>query len=110
MGGLFGILFALPFAAPLEVAANDILPLALLACLVMPLSFALINTGPRYLPAPEVSLLFLLEMVLGPLWVWLAIGEAPSEATLIGGAVLLAVLSAHAWLGLRDDRARRHTG
>jgi drug/metabolite transporter (DMT)-like permease len=46
----------------------------------------------RALLAPEIALLGLLEVVLGPLWVWLAVGEEPGSATLIGGAIVLAAL------------------
>ncbi|MDX1425147.1 MAG: EamA/RhaT family transporter, partial [Kiloniellales bacterium] len=63
---------------------------------VMPAATILIATGPRYLPAPEVSLILLLETVLGPLWVWLALGEVPSQRTFLGGAIVVAALAAHA--------------
>jgi drug/metabolite transporter (DMT)-like permease len=67
---------------------------------VLPLSFGLLTLGPRYLPAPEVSLLLLLETVLGPLLVWVAIGEAVSDSTLVGGVIVLIALAANAVLGL----------
>ena len=81
--------------------AGDIPWLLILCLFVSPVSFAMISAGPRYLPAPEVNLLLLLETVLGPLWVWMALAEIPSTQTLVGGAVLLAALSANALLGLR---------
>ncbi len=53
---------------------------------------ALLTIGARVLPPAEVALLSLLEVVLGPLWVWLAYGERPSTATLVGGAVVTAAV------------------
>jgi drug/metabolite transporter (DMT)-like permease len=47
----------------------------------------------RTLTAPEIALLALLEVVLGPLWVWLGAGEVPAGTTLIGGAIVIAALA-----------------
>jgi drug/metabolite transporter (DMT)-like permease len=47
----------------------------------------------RALLAPEMALLGLLEVVLGPLWAWLGAGETPALSTLAGGAVVLAALA-----------------
>jgi drug/metabolite transporter (DMT)-like permease len=55
----------------------------------MGVALALFSIGARLIPAPEAALLTLLEVVLGPLWVWLAISERPSDATLVGGAILI---------------------
>ena len=67
----------------------------------MPVAFGLIATGPRYIPAPEVALLLLLQTVLGALWVWIAVGETPHGATLVGGLLLIAVLAMHSVATLR---------
>ena len=61
----------------------------------------MITLGPRYLPAPEVGLIMLLETLLGPLWVWLVIREVPSIETLIGGAMILAALT---WMSIAAIR------
>jgi drug/metabolite transporter (DMT)-like permease len=58
----------------------------------MGLGLALLTVGARLLPSAEVALLSLLEVVLGPLWVWLAYGEEPAGATLVGGAVVTAAI------------------
>ena len=77
----------------------------------MPVAFGLIATGPRYIPAAEVALLLLLETVLGAFAVWVAVGEVPSLATMVGGVVLIAVLAAHSIATLRSlDLAAGPTG
>jgi drug/metabolite transporter (DMT)-like permease len=67
----------------------------------------MVRASPQ-LSAPEIALLALLEVVLGPLWAWLGAGEAPALATLAGGAVVIAALLLNelAALGVRV-RARR---
>ncbi len=101
LGNLATALISLPFAATLWVVPLDALWLGLLGVIVMPAGAALITTGPRYLPAPEVSLILLLETVLGPLWLWLALGEVPGERTFLGGAIVIAALAGHATTALR---------
>jgi len=89
------------WAAPFDVASEDLVLLAVLGLGVIPISHALITEGPRYLPAAEVGLIMLLETVLGPLWVWWVLGEVPMAVTFVGGAVILATLIAHSIAGLR---------
>lgn len=102
LAGFLFALAALPFAGELALSARDTVLLVLLGVVIVPLSFALITTGPRYLPAAEVSLIMLLEAILGPLWVWLVIGEVPPAATFAGGAVILATLAIHSLAALRS--------
>ncbi len=71
------------------------------AAVVLPLAFGLMAVGPRYLPAAEIGLLLLLETVLGPLWVWWALGEVPRDATLLGGGIVLLTLLLHTLWQLR---------
>jgi drug/metabolite transporter (DMT)-like permease len=104
LGGLLVALFAWPLAAPLSPTASDALFSALLGLVVLPISLVLIALGPRYLSAPEVSLIVLLEIVLGPYWVWLALGEEPGSRALVGGAIVLATLILHTAAGLRPSR------
>lgn len=106
LSGLISALLVLPLASPLSVVAQDVAALGLMGLVVLPLSFALIFIGPRYIPAPEVSLVLLLEAVLGPYWVWLALGEEPSGRTLVGGTVVLATLTIHSAIRLAGERYR----
>lgn len=74
---------------------QGVLPAILLTALViLPLSFFLLSQASRHTAAANVSLLLLLETVLGPLWVWLGTGEAPTWRMLTGGAVVIIALAA----------------
>jgi len=103
-------LLAPTFATPTAVAPSDTLWLFLLGVLVLPTAFGLLTIAPRHIPSPEVSLIMQLEAVLGPIWVWLGVGEVPPLATFVGGAIVLATLVAHSSLGVRAYRRRRATG
>jgi drug/metabolite transporter (DMT)-like permease len=99
-GLLLAIAMLLP-SQPLSLSGSDWFYMGVLGLVVIPVSFALTLAAPRYLPAPEVGLIFLLETVLGPFLVWLVLGEEPPVATLIGGVVLVTTLVAHAALSMR---------
>ncbi len=89
------------------VTAHDFGLLALLGVVQIGAGFSLITLGARYVPAAQVSLLALSEMVLAPIWVWLAVDEAPAMLTLAGGAVVLTAVVGPALAGLRHERAQR---
>jgi len=78
--------------------------LALLVLLVIPVSFALLTLAPRYITAPEVNMIMLLEMLFGPLLVWMVVDEAVPGTTIIGGALLFGVLLAHSLPAVRRSR------
>jgi len=82
----------LPFASPGQIAGDDIGWLAALGIGQIGLGFALLTVGARLIPAAQVGLITLLEVVLGPLWVWLALDERPSTLTLVGGAVVIVAI------------------
>ena len=67
--------------------------IALTGIFILPLSFVTLSYAARFVPSSTVSLIMLLETVLGPLWVWWGIGEAPSAMMLIGGGIVLTCLS-----------------
>ena len=104
IAGLFMAAFALPFATPLAVSGESFAYLALLGLVVLPLALALITIGPRYISAPEVSLLILLESILGPFWAWLALDELPTQETVFGGIIVISTLIIHTALTLRRNR------
>ena len=93
LGGALSSLIALPLALPLSASATDVLLLGSLGVFQLGLPCVLLVMASRALLAPELALLGLLEVVLGPLWAWLGAGEAPAAATLSGGAVVIAALA-----------------
>jgi drug/metabolite transporter (DMT)-like permease len=112
LGGIVSALITVAFAAPATIFVDplDTFYMALLGFVVIPIAFGLITLGPRYLPAPEVGLIMLLETVLGPLWVWMVIGEAPRPLAVVGGAIVIATLALHSVIRLRQIKASRHPG
>ncbi len=81
-----------PFASPGDIGGDDVGWLAALGIGQIGLGFALLTVGARLIPAAQVGLITLLEVVLGPLWVWLALDERPSTLTLVGGAVVIVAI------------------
>ena len=81
-----------PFASLGSATAQDWRLFAALGLFQMGVGLALLTVGARLLPPAEVALLSLLEVVLGPLWVWLAYEERPTAVTLVGGAVVTAAV------------------
>jgi drug/metabolite transporter (DMT)-like permease len=92
LGGAISCLIALPFALPFSASLKDVLLLAFLGVTQLGIPCMLLVIASRTLLAPEIALISLLEVVLGPLWVWLLVGEEPGRATLIGGSIVLAAL------------------
>jgi drug/metabolite transporter (DMT)-like permease len=88
---LLVLIFA-PFATPSEIGGADTVWLALLGAGQIGLGLVLLTIGARLIPAAQVGLITLLEVVLGPIWVWIALGEQPDTATLIGGAIVIAAI------------------
>lgn len=107
---MVALVTGLGFASPLAIDRSDALWLALLGIVVMPVAFGLLTLAPRHIPSPEVSLVMQLEALLGPLWVWLGIGEVPPLATFVGGGIVLATLVAHSALTLRAYRQHDRAG
>lgn len=86
--------------------AAEVIPYLILAGFVVTLAFALITLGPRYMPAPEVSLIMPLETVLGSYLGWLFLNEKPSTFTLVGGIIVIITLTIHSWLSLKNSRVK----
>ena len=89
---IFLIVAAGPFAEPGTIGSRDLLFMVILGVGQMGLGLAFLTLGARLIPAAEVALITLLEIVLAPLWVWLTISETPATATLVGGVVLIAAV------------------
>lgn len=92
LGGVFSALMMLPLTWPFQASQHDIAILATLGFFQLGFPCMLMVAASKSLSAPEISLLALLEVLLGPLWAWLGAGEMPAHATLVGGTVVLAAL------------------
>ena len=75
--------------APISISGRDFALLVAQGFVIQPVVFVLMVMGLRRIPAPDVSLIMLLEVVLGPLWVWMVIAEIPAVETFLGGGVVL---------------------
>lgn len=95
LGGALSCLVVLPLALPFQASGRDVALLAFLGFFQLGLPCMLLVIASRTLLAPEIALLGLLEVVLGPLWAWLGAGEVPAGATLLGGLVVLGALAAN---------------
>ena len=106
IGALLSAGAMLPRALPFQASAHDLTLLALLGVFQLAIPCLLVVRLTHVLPGPEIALLGLLEVVLGVLWAWLGAGEAPSAATLSGGALVIGALVANQVLALRSAPAR----
>ena len=95
------ILFIQSFPESLIIDLREFyLIIAMGICLFIALSF--ITLAPRYIPAYEVEIFFVLETILGPLWVWLIIHEQPTTKTIIGGICIILIIMLHTLSELRS--------
>jgi drug/metabolite transporter (DMT)-like permease len=101
LASVFSAIFAWRPARPLDVAPDDLALLALFGAAQLGLGLVMFMAGARLIPVAEASLIGVLESVLGPVWVWLALGETPAPAALLGGAIILTALVVHTALDLR---------
>ena len=104
IGAVLSALAMLPLAYPLQASAHDLGLLALLGVVQLAIPCLLAVRLTRELPAAEISLLGLLEVLFGVTWAWLGAGEEPSSATLIGGALVVAALVGNELLALTQER------
>ena len=89
------------------LSPQDAFFIALLCLFFLPVACVLIQIGPRYIPAAEVSLMLLLETILGSFLVWLFLGEVPTTLSLIGGAIVFSALVIHGWIEVKRYRQTR---
>jgi len=104
LGALISAAVTLPFALPFAASPRDLLVLATLGVFQLGVPCMLLVLVSRTLTAPEIALLALLEVVLGPLWTWLGAGEVPAGTTLLGGAIVLAALAGNEAAALAERK------
>ena len=103
VGKLFVATFALLFIESFTLVGKDLLIVPLMCILCVAIPFVLVTIAPRFIPAAEVNLFFLLETIIGPIWVWLIIKEQPSLETLQGGLVIITTIAIHSYLKLKNS-------
>jgi drug/metabolite transporter (DMT)-like permease len=101
IGKMFVALFAMFFIETYALVEQDliIVPLMCIMCVAIP--FVLVTIAPRFIPAAEVNLFFLLETIIGPFWVWMVVNEQPSIETIQGGLVIILTIAIHSFLKLK---------
>ena len=103
IGKLLVAIFALFFIESFALVENDLIIIPLMCILCVAIPFVLVTIAPRFIPAAEVNLFFLLETIIGPIWVWLVIKEQPSIETLQGGAIIITTIAIHSFLKLKNS-------
>jgi len=101
IGKLLVGLFALYFVESFRLLDKDIFIVPLMCVLCVAIPFVLVTIAPRFITAAEVNLFFLLETILGPIWVWLVIQEQPSIQTIQGGLIIILTIFIHSFLALK---------
>ena len=103
LGKLCVAVFAFFFVDSFDLVGNDMIYVPLMCVLCVAIPFVLVTIAPRFIPAAEVNLFFLLETIIGPIWVWLIIKEQPSIETLYGGVVIILTIAIHSFLKLKNS-------
>ena len=101
---LFTALFSLPFAQLSAPDTSDFFYLVLFGVGQMGIGLILFTGGVRLIPAAEAGLMSVLESILSPLWVWIALTETPNADTLVGGAIVLGAIVVHTLVDWRAER------
>lgn len=106
-GYILGAFAVLPFAQFTAYSSVQIGYLVLNGAIILPIAIGLLSIGPRYLTAPEVSMITILEVILAPLLIWAVLGENPGTRTLFGGALIVSAILSHTYWRLRLARSPR---
>ena len=103
-GTIIGAIMIIVSQAGFTVSHHDFEMCAILGFVQVGVGMIFYTLGAKYVPAAELALLSLTEVILGPIWVWLAVGEVPSLFTLIGGAIVLGAIVFQALSGIHANR------
>ena len=101
IGKLFVAIFALFFIENLRLEGIDLYVIPLMGVMCVAIPFVLVTIAPRFITAAEVNLFFLLEVIIGPIWVWIVINERPSPETIIGGIIIIITIAIHSFLAIK---------
>ena len=91
-GGLLVGIIGILFVTKKTLLAGDLIAISISGMIILPFSFAALTYATRFTQAANVSLLMLLETILGPIWVWIFIKESPSNQMILGGMIVIITL------------------
>ena len=103
IGKLCVAIFAFFFVDSFALVDTDLIIVPLMCVMCVAIPFVLVTIAPRFIPAEEVNLFFLLETIIGPFWVWVVIKEQPSIETILGGTVIILTIAIHSFLKLKNS-------
>ena len=103
VGSLLTATYAWLQSPELAISTTQFIYVAIIGFVLVPFAFIVLTIAPRYANSAEVQLVYLLESILGPLWVWLVIQETPSLNTIVGGSMLLLSVAWFAHITLREE-------
>ena len=103
IGKLCVAIFAFFFVDSFALVDTDLIIVPLMCVMCVAIPFVLVTIAPRFIPAEEVNLFFLLETIIGPFWVWVVIKEQPSVETILGGTVIILTIAIHSFLKLKNS-------
>ena len=103
VGKLVVAIFAMFFIETYALLDRDLLIVPLMCVMCVAIPFVLVTIAPRFIPAEEVNLFFLLETIIGPFWVWMVIKEQPSLETIQGGIIIILTIATHSFLKLKKS-------
>ena len=101
---LIAIIFMQNFPETLFVDQKNLYLIIAMGVFAVFIPLAMITLAPRYIPAYEVEIFFVLETILGPVWVWLVIHEQPTNKTIIGGVFIIIIILILTILELRENK------
>ena len=101
---LIAIIFMQNFPETLFVDQKNLYLIIAMGVFAVFIPLAMITLAPRYIPAYEVEIFFVLETILGPVWVWLVVHEQPTNKTIIGGVFIIIIILIHTILELRENK------
>ena len=103
IGKLCVAIFAFFFVDSFSLLGSDLIIVPLMCVMCVAIPFVLVTIAPRFIPAEEVNLFFLLETIIGPFWVWMVIQEQPSIETIQGGSIIILTIAIHSYLKLKKS-------
>ena len=104
VGKLFVAIIAFFFVDSFELSNKDLIIVPAMCILCVAIPFVLVTIAPRFITAAEVNLFFLLETILGPIWVWMVIKEQPTLETIQGGLIIILTIAVHSVLAIKKTQ------